>query len=503
MSLRKVPFPEAWPRFGGYFLFILLVLYAQARVNADPDLWGYLAFGRLFWTAGQFPYQDVFSFVPTLNPWVYHEWLTGVVFYPLYRGLGDAGLQVLKYGLGLATVGLIYLTARKRGASPWAAALFLLAIQGLLAPGYGAVRAQVFTYFFFALTLYLLETARLSGRWRGVGLLPLIIIPWGNFHGGFLSGLGLIAFYALGEAVSRRPFWPYAGTFALACLTTLVNPYGVEYWHYLARAVTMARPQITEWASVFRAYQVGVMPANYFLYTWALILFTFFLAWWARWREITPALSLVLVLLLGLKHSRHYVFFLLLAGAYMPLLLTRYLAEWKSRPLLGALSAAGAGKIPALLGAVLAVFLGYRFIMWDPLTLRIPPAPESGMVAETYYPVGAVAYIKERGLSGKLLIHFNWGEYALWSLYPQCRVALDGRFETVYPEEVAREYFDFFYGRAAWRQFLEHYSPEMILMDLKSRVSSLIQEDPQWRQIYADTGSALFRRAENLPEMGR
>ena len=74
-------------------LIILVCLNALAGTVADPDLWGYLAFGRVFWETGRFPYHDLFAYVPTLDVWVYHEWLTGVLFYPVYRALGAAGLQ--------------------------------------------------------------------------------------------------------------------------------------------------------------------------------------------------------------------------------------------------------------------------------------------------------------------------------------------------------------------------------------------------------------------------
>jgi hypothetical protein len=49
-------------------LFILYILYCLNLTAADPDLWGYLAFGRLFWGQDHFPYQDVFAYVPTLKP---------------------------------------------------------------------------------------------------------------------------------------------------------------------------------------------------------------------------------------------------------------------------------------------------------------------------------------------------------------------------------------------------------------------------------------------------
>ena len=77
-----------WTRFLVAAVLTSMVCYRLTSTVADPDLWGYLAFGRLFWETSAFPYEDVFTYVPTLHPWVYHEWLTGVLFYPLYQNLG-------------------------------------------------------------------------------------------------------------------------------------------------------------------------------------------------------------------------------------------------------------------------------------------------------------------------------------------------------------------------------------------------------------------------------
>ena len=115
---------EYWIKAGIFLFFLSFCLKLLVLQWADPDLWGYMAFGRLFWESRQFPYQDVFSYTPTLNPWVYHEWLTGVLFYPLYQGFGPQGLQALKYVIALGTLALVYLTARVRGGHPLAAIAF-------------------------------------------------------------------------------------------------------------------------------------------------------------------------------------------------------------------------------------------------------------------------------------------------------------------------------------------------------------------------------------------
>ncbi len=477
-----------------FLLFILIIIHTLNTTAADPDLWGYLAFGRLFWGQRQFPYLDVFAYVPTLNPWIYHEWLTGVVFYPLYKALGAPALQVLKLALGLATAGMIYLTARRRDADPLPTALILFFSLVSISTGYSPVRAQVFTYLFFIVYLYLLETARLSGQQRRLWLLVPIQLAWCNLHGGFLAGLGLIFLYAVGEALARRPFRNYLGWFLLAGLATLVNPYGLKYWSYLAQAVTMPRPEITEWASLLGAYQQGWVGGYQLFYYLVLIAVAVLLALWARWRETTPALVLLFTVYLAVKHSRHQVFLALAFGAYMPLLLTKYFRELTTRPEFMTRIQRLGPKLPALAVLLFICLYAYRVAGNNPFKLEVPPEPSLVSKNEQYYPAGAIGYLEQYNLSGKLLVHFNWGEYCLWRLYPRCLVAIDGRYETVYPESLCKEYFDFLMGREGWRNFLEHYPPDLILIDIRFRVYGLLSRDQKWRQVYADPGCVLFRR---------
>ena len=473
-------------------LIILVCLNALAGTVADPDLWGYLAFGRVFWETGRFPYHDLFAYVPTLDVWVYHEWLTGVLLYPVYHALGAPGLQAVKFALGLATVLLTYLTARRRGANFWSALLGLWCIQPLLVTGYSPVRAQLFTYLFFALSLYILEGARLSGRWRSLVVLVVIQIFWCNVHGGFLAGLGLLALYGLGEAISRRPWRPYLLALAAASLMTLINPYGPEYWQYLFRAVTMPRPEVTEWASVLQAWQAGV-PRGPIIFFVSLATVAILLAVWAKWREITPALVLGLTLYLGLKHLRHQVFFLLAVGAYLPVLMEALGKRIRSSPPLDSWKLPLGRLVPVALALGGILIYGYKFLSKDPLTLKLPIRPDPSGVAGIHYPVAAVEFLQKNHLSGKILNGFNWGEYLIWSLYPSCRVAMDGRFETVYGDDLCRLHSEFYYGRPGWRKFLEQFPPDFILVDPRSQVYALLKDAPDWLQIYGDAGCALFQ----------
>ncbi len=88
---------------GLYVIFMALF----SRNIADYDLWGYLSFGSVFWDEGYFPFRDVFSYTPVKPLWVYHEWLTGVSFYFIYRHAGPAGLQLLRYLVVILTICLV------------------------------------------------------------------------------------------------------------------------------------------------------------------------------------------------------------------------------------------------------------------------------------------------------------------------------------------------------------------------------------------------------------
>ncbi len=207
---------SAWIKAGLIFAVSSSVLGFFSLTRADPDLWGYLSFGRLFWQSPKFPYQDVFSYTPTLNPWVYHEWLTGVLFYPLYQALGATRIADPQVWPGPGHHGPDVPDCPGTRDPPCGCGLVCRIISTIVRYGYFPVRAQVFTFFLFALSLYVLERARLSGWWRGLWLLPVLQIPWCNLHGGFPAGLGLIAIYAAGEFLSRRPYRPFLLIFCFA-----------------------------------------------------------------------------------------------------------------------------------------------------------------------------------------------------------------------------------------------------------------------------------------------
>ncbi|MBI9073813.1 MAG: hypothetical protein JEZ02_00280 [Desulfatibacillum sp.] len=486
------------PKIAGWSAFVLVAgAYAIGLITsiADPDMWGYLAFGYTFWTQPGFPYLDPFSYMPTNPVWIYHEWLTGVIFFPLYASFGDAALQILRYGLAAGALGFAFAAAKKRGASPAAALLGLFFPVFAISAGYAPVRAQVFTYFFFALTIYLCEDCRKSQQFKRLWLLPPLVLVWCNLHGGFVAGLAIIGLYGLGQALSRRVFKPYLLILVPCLLVTLINPYGWDYWPYLIKAILMPRPEITEWMSLWRAYKLGQAVLVLPLYIGMLPLCILFCVGPLR-RDRTAILVLAATAWMAFSHVRHLPFMGLAMAALLPSAAGYF---WKNN-LRGKVFVLFAVIIPLAHLTIINGMVAYNRLdspglFRTPLSLEVLPSSKvlGGQMA---YPTTGIAFLKENGISGNILTEFEWGQFVMWTL-PDSKVAMDGRYETVYPDSVCREFFAFVYGSPGGAQYLEKYPHEIALLKTGALTSARVKQSPEWTRVYEGDGCAVFLRKKN------
>ena len=477
--------------FGFYVLFILLF----SRSLADYDMWGYLSFGRTFWEYGYFPYQDIFSYTPTKPLWVYHEWLTGIILYPLLKYLGPAGIQLLRYVFILMTIFVIYRTAILKGASGIFA--FTLISVGLILMSWGytpVIRAQIFTYFFFAASLFIAEYARKENNYFVLLWLLPIHILWCNLHGGFIAGLGLIALYALGEGLSGRRFTPFFLIFLGSCLVTLINPYGIEYWRYLVDAIIMPRPDITEWQSTLKSLKTNTFNAPAILFIFLSFISLAAIISCGK-RYLAELLIVAALTYLGIKHIRHTVFLGIVFGVFMPVIITKTIDRVAKHKF--SLKKAWLGPL-----FLVCFYLSINLIVGMlPSTIamrslsRKKIIPAFSLAAPSpVFPVGALKWLEQNSFEGNILPEFHWGQYFIWTTYPKCKVAIDGRYETVYTDHTQKESFDFSHGRDGWKIFLDKYPHDALVLVPKTNIYFLLLKEPGWKMAYSDQESAVFLR---------
>ncbi|MFV1988688.1 MAG: hypothetical protein ACC682_15545 [Gemmatimonadota bacterium] len=457
-----------------------------APTVADPDLWGHILFGRRTVSLG-LERVDPFSYLSGGQPWINHEVLSEVAFGVLYDAGGVLALTSMKMLVALLTVGLIYHHLVKRGSDPLRAGILLVAAIVLMIPGFATVRPQIFSFFFFCLTLLVLFKVD-DGQERWLFALPVILAIWINFHGGVLAGAGIMGVWGMARvweawcATDRRTalidLWKPAAAGVASALALLANPYGWELPRFLLLTATVPRPDIIEWQPLHITSAAGVIYLSITAFA-ALTLVKSPLP-----RRVTHIALLAAVVLLPLSAVRHVQLF---AIALPILLADHFAAVWRRSE-----APAGAGSRDRVVVGGTTLVLGITLIglgARDLTCIRIDPE------RAIPFPVRAVDLLQRSGARGNMATYFDWGEYAIWHLFPDVRVSMDGRRETVYSDGVYQEYLRFQHGLEGWRGVLDRPETDFVLFSKLWPTVQLVDLDPEWEKVYEDDISALFVRA--------
>jgi hypothetical protein len=456
-------------------------------MSADTDLWGHLRFGEAHWESGRLERSDPYSFTSG-DVWINHEWLSELLFFASYKAGGDLGLLLLKLTLGLTTLVLLVGNSIRRGASPLVISVVLPLVAFALTPGF-MFRPQIFSFALFAVTLAIIRVDLPVGR-QTVLALPLVMVFWVNLHGGFLIGCAVVAVVVASDSVETvlRGFppgnlrWLWAGA-AGAAAATLLTPYGIGLLKFLFRSLSLPRP-IGEWSPL-------LIFDSSFPEIKVMLILAIAIGIWLGWRRelrLAEGAVLLLTIFATLKHQRHAPFFLIAAAPMVADGLSRLTANVSAR--LETSSSSNWLRRIAILGLLLIATLeviaaGHTI---SATKARIYVDPE-------LYPVQATDFLHKNGATGRLLLPFEWGEYAIWHLFPSCRVSIDGRFRTVYPERVLVDHYLAAVEPDRWALLMSTYQADLAMIPRSPAVDDLVRRGiPGWTTVHVDALSAVFVR---------
>ncbi len=468
-----------------------ILLGCLIRIPADPDLWGHLQFGLTAFSEGRLASTDPYSYTVPGAVWVNHEWLAEAAFAAAYRIGGAAGLMLLRAGLlslAISAIGRVLV----RRAVPTIGVVAIAAFGVTVFSEFYRIRPQMFTYTCLALLLWMCDSYRPDQRGR-LWAVPLLIGVWANFHGGFVAGLGIFGIYWLEFCAHawRRPdrlreFRFLAMIACAAWLATLVNPYGIEYWRFVLFAVTLPRPEIGEWQSMLQQNVVVVA-----CYASAVLVPAWF---WMRstrrghWAETS---AFVLSVYLAGRHGRHLPFLLVFGAAVLARRLPEYLILYHRKDPSRSRSDFPQAALAAALLLIATTISGVtRFIE------GVQSARREGAlyVVASDFPVQAVDFMIHNQIDGNLDCGFGWGQYGLFKLHPRCRVFCDGRYETVYPDEVTRLVLGEQHTPADWQVRIGRYPTELILAKVKDPFADWAVAHGGFLEIYRDATARLLVR---------
>jgi hypothetical protein len=557
----------------GILLAVLLACGVSLSLNvADPDLWGHIQYGRDCWRNG-LPATTTYSYIAEGYRWINHELLAEFILFAVNDTFGGVGLLVMKALLGWLVIGLILHAAWNQGANlitMGATALLVAVTLG----NHWSLRPQLLSYTCFALEMALVGFAfkdwegdyRLNGRWlrawgvklfgensqvlrclclapdftstaqhassslengdeltyhrgrmKALWLMVPLTVLWTNAHGGFLAGLCVfIAYLGLRgvEFVAHRgnESWGMLRRFGLmiaaACAATLINPYGSEFLTWLYDDLKVPRPEIVEWRAP-DFFSLETLPFVILLGAWLVAL-----VFSRKRHDFTHEVILALLCWQSMTHLRHIAFFAIACGFWLPRhwqsVLERFGATSSDTSLAGRMS-------PRLVPVVGVLVLAACVLAGTKLTGRLSQLK----VERKNFPVAAMEYIAKEELTGKMIVTFNWAQYALAAFGPRERagegilVHVDGRCRTSYSQAMLDEHFDLVLGKQSpndrYRdpnnpfdpvKALKNRRPDLVLLSRAQQpgVETMLTQQAEWTILYQDGQAQLWGRRSRFDD---
>lgn len=486
----------------------------------DPDLWGHVRYAQDWLTAGELPRTATHTFTAEGHAWINHENLAELALAGCYEWFGVDGLLLAKCLMGMGIVlSMVWVAGLHQVHQLVSWSLMLVVTANLEA--FFPLRPQLLSFALCAVALVVLDRAfadwhpQRRVRLKLLWLVPFVFAVWVNSHGGFVAGLAIVGGYLAGRILEllldrehfRGVIITHFTAVGVACLTaTLLNPYGLDLLRWLSFSVRQPRPEITEW--------LPPRPGDAVFMQWITLLavIAFSLLATKRRRDWVQLVVLLLVIWQAALHLRHIAFVALLCGYWIPphlqSALGRLLPTGRSRPSLVILSPA----VRALAVVTLLVAIALQSFALDERLRSLP-------VERNRFPVDAIQYMADRQLEGKLVVSFNWAQYAIAALAPKIEVAFDGRFYTCYPPEVVDMHFDFLLGQAGGRRnrqpesgpidgarVLNYGNPDLVLIDrlyenpVNIMKAQLAEEHPKWVLLFRDRVAELWGRRQRYDD---
>ncbi len=451
---------------------------------ADADLWGHLRFGLDMLASKTLATIDPYSFTAD-RPWINHEWLSELLMAGAYRALGPLGLGLLKISMIAIIVAVLLAVAKDLKAGPVARDLFVGIALFVTYSRTQVVRPQLFSVAIFFIVLHLLRQAD-KGRLRALAWVPVCFAVWANVHGAWIVGLGALGVWMAGDVWqhrTRQRAWMLGAVGALSVLATLLNPYGIGLWQFVAETVRPARPDITDWKPLLQ------LPGPVLVVEAVLPTLAAAAAWYVRDRWTIRMRDLAVLVLLGFamyRVGRVDAFFQAALAVTMAPALIAWFGEIDLR-------ARASLRRPSLVVGLLATALALYAAVGAATNLRTVRVEGQWIPDRT-----AALLLRDARPGARVLTWFNWGEYALWQLSPAgIRVSMDGRRETVYSEQLTADHMRFYSGAPDMVDYPDRIGADHVWLPADLPIIEPLQRRG-WSKVL-DTGTSIVLSRNATP----
>jgi hypothetical protein len=138
---------------------------------------------------------------------------------------------------------------------------------------------------------------------------------------------------------------------------------------------------------------------------------------------------------------------------------------------------------------ILTLLAAFTIVRWTTL------ARDQDTREAEHFPRAAVAFLRATNQPSKLFVYYDWGGYAIWKLYPQYRVFIDGRAD-LYGDELMRQSMQTTTElRTGWRGVLDRSDVNAVLIPPSCALAQALLLEPNWHTKVIDKGAILLVRA--------
>ncbi len=485
-------------------LVLLGVGLLAFRSIDDLDYGIHIGTGRWILQHGRVPVTDPFTWSIPEHTYIAYHWAFQVLAAWLHQKMGDAGPVAMRFVLILCTAFAVARTLVSRrvdlvvGAT--CALLALVAAELRF-----AVRPELFTYLFLALTALVLDRWKQGSR-SALFALPLIFVGWINTHI-YILGLVLICAELFEQIILKRIDRRFCLILAITCAALFLNPYGLEAVMEPARLFTRMNKDnifaqhITELASPLAIdddartpFRPSVQFGAWFLLIAASIPA---LVGLIRIRRFADSVVLVLFGALSLVAVRNIALFAVVATPIVACGITRLLSldseRWHAlRRVLFNVVFACAGILCIRVGT------GAWYQHQRRVTHLTPTVERSALALD------AAEFVERVNLKGRGFNNFNVGG-ALILGAPSHPIYIDGRNE-VTGEAFFKSYLELFDTKRFY-SFVESFNIQYVVLG-HSNMMTLVRHllaSQRWTVVHYDSVAVVMVRKDgpngHLPAM--
>lgn len=471
-------------------LLLMCLVYAVRTIGGGEDFWAHAALGRWTLENHRVPTRTLFLWSADI-PWIFHSWLSGVIFAGILGSVGIWGAVALNVVMSAAPFIVLYNWWRNhKTVSSLGVILFSVAI--FLASARFRLRTEMFTMFFLSLVATFILTEN-KKRWHTIGI-AFVFALWPNLHGAVLMGLVILWSGTFAElAQFRRAALPllYLALVCTLCVF-LFNPWHFGYAKTWSGLDTPLFHAVNEWKPFWqKPYLPSILWGGHIAF-WCLAL----LLWIANPRRRWACLVWLLIVGAAFLQARRQMWLASIFGLLVILansdLLTgpviwRGWRAWTTgerdvspAPMLRAIGKAGAVVL-------VACFIAQGFIQyWPP------------HVIDKTYPTKMSQYLLASAPQGRVFNDYEYSAALEWLLHDKRKLYVD--LINAYPPQLLFEYLQIAGGTPQGLKLLDKRKFDIVALRPRkpdegmANLAKFLNNSLDWAQVYdGDDGTVWLR----------